>query len=89
MINQHERAYRAWQILTDYASKHKQLTYGELGKLLNIHHRAVRYVLSLIQDYCLDEKIPPLTIIVVNQLTGSPGEGFIAWDVNTIDQGQF
>ena len=66
-INQAERAFRAWPILTKRASEGKTITYGELGTLLGVHHRAVRYVLALIQDYRLEEKLPPLTILIVNQ----------------------
>jgi len=87
MINQHERAYRAWQILIEVALKHKMITYGELANKLIMHHRPLRYVLDIIQNYCLDEKLPPLTILVVNQVTGIPGPGFIAWDVDNFDQG--
>jgi putative restriction endonuclease len=49
----------------------------------------LRYVLGHVQDYCLEEKLPPLTILVVH---GSgdrkPGTGFIAWDVDTLEQGR-
>ena len=85
-INQAERAYRAWPILTNCAAEGKTITYGGLGALLSVHHRAIRYVLGLIQDYCLEEKLPPLTILVVNQ-SGKPGEGFIAYDVDKLEEG--
>ena len=88
MVNQYERAYRAWQVLTEAAAGHKPVTYGQLARTLSMHHRPLRYVLSLIQDHCLDEKLPPLTILVVNQSTKRPGEGFIAWDANDVEEGQ-
>ena len=86
-INQSERAFRAWPILTKRAAEGKTITYGELGTLLGVHHRAIRYVLGLIQDYCLDEKLPPLTILIVNQ-SGKPGTGFIAYDVDKLEEGE-
>lgn len=86
-INQAERAYRAWPILTQRAIEGKTITYGELGTILGVHHRAIRYVLSLIQDYCLEEKLPPLTILIVNQ-GGKPGTGFIAYDVDKLEEGE-
>ena len=86
-VNQTERAYRAWPVLVDRASKKKTITYGELAKALGIHHRAVRYVLGVIQQYCLDERLPPLTILIVNRSEGTPGEGFIAWDVDDLETG--
>ena len=86
-VNQSERAGRAWPILAEVAQNRGLVTYGELGRRLNIHHRTVRFVLSEIQDYCLAEKLPPITILVVDQKEGKPGAGFIAWDVNDTAQG--
>lgn len=87
-INHVERACRAWPILANVAKqKNPTITYGELGAKVGIHHRAIRYVLGVIQDYCLEEKLPPLTILVVSQSDGMPGEGFIAWDVDNFEAG--
>ena len=85
-VNQAERAYLAWPILIGQAKKGKTIAYKALGDAIGIHHRTVRYVLGLIQDYCLEEKLPPLTILIVNQ-SGKPGGGFIAWDVDNYDEG--
>lgn len=86
-VNQVERAYRAWPVLTAAARRGNTITYGELATALGIHHRAVRYVLGVVQDYCLREKLPPLTILIVNQGEGVPGAGFIAWDVDDLQAG--
>ena len=86
IVNQAERAFRTWSILTEYARNRGTITYGELGRRLGIHHRPIRFVLELIQDYCLNEKLPPLTILVVNQ-HGIPGTGFIAWDIDNLQEG--
>lgn len=85
-MNQVERAFRAWPILCERATQGSTITYGQLGAALGIHHRAVRYVLSLIQDYCLEEQLPPLTILVVN-VAGRPGAGFIAFDHDRLNEG--
>jgi len=85
-VNHAERAFRTWSILTDCAKNRELITYGRLGQNLGIHHRPIRYVLELIQNYCLYEKLPPLTILVVNQ-KGIPGKGFIAWDINNFKEG--
>src|SRR4051794_32651460 len=66
-VNQYQRAFLAWPVLTATASNHGTITYKEVGDRLGIHHRPVRFVLSVIQDHCLKEKLPPLTIIVVGQ----------------------
>jgi len=85
-VNQKERASRAWPILVEIAAAKSTITYLELGQRLNLHRRVLRYVLAEIQDYCLSEKLPPLTILVVRQ-GGTPGTGFIAWDVDDLDNG--
>ena len=86
-VNQYERAYRAWPVLTARASARQTITYGELADHLGIHVRPIRYVLGRIQDWCLAEQKPPLTILVVNKGQGLQGEGFIAWDTSDLDQG--
>jgi putative restriction endonuclease len=78
-INQHERAYRIWEILTDLASRKRDITYKDLAKQLGVHPRVLRYPLNLIQEYCLEQGLPPLTILAVNQ-AGFPGQGFTALD---------
>jgi len=85
-VNQIERAFRAWPILAEVAANKGTITYLELGQHLGIHHRPVRYILAEIQDYCLSENLPPITILVVRQ-SGRPGTGFIAWDEDDLDSG--
>lgn len=86
--NQEQRAGRAWPVLVQRAATRSTVTYSELGRLIGgVHQRAIRFVLGPIQDYCLEEKLPPLTILVVQAARGRPGTGFIAWDVDDIDAG--
>jgi len=86
-ISQSDRARRAWRILTELAKNRETLTYGELGAQLQIHHRVIGFVLDIIQDHCLKEMLPPLTILVVNQ-GGKPGKGFTAYDPNRFEEGK-
>lgn len=87
-VNHEARACRAWPVLTAVAnSPTAKITYGQLASVVGVHHRAVRYILGLVQDYCLREKLPPLTIVVVNAQDGLPGLGFIAWDVDDLASG--
>lgn len=85
-VNQVERAFRAWPVLVGIAKQRKTITYGELGEAIGIHHRAIRYVLGVIQDYCLEEKLPPLTILIING-SGRPGTGFIAYNLQHFERG--
>ena len=85
-VNQFERAFRAWPVLTGLARRRERINYGGLAQKLQIHHRPVRFVLERIQQYCLDEKLFPLTILVENK-KGFVGHGFTAWDVDDLDSG--
>ena len=85
-INQTERARLAWDVLAETSRKHETITYGQLGAAIGVHHRAIRYVLGPIQDYCLEDELPPLTILVVNT-AGVPGTGFIAHDRDDLGSG--
>jgi putative restriction endonuclease len=87
-VNQYERAFRAWPALTAAADNASTITYAELANYLHIHPRPIRYVLGVIQDWCLQEKKPPLTILVVNpHRRHQPGHGFIAWDIGNLEEG--
>lgn len=86
-VNQEQRAFSAWTILTSCARKNEPITYGELGRQLSIHHRAIRFILGVIQEFCMTNELPPLTILVLNKQTGLPGEGFIAYDIENSQDG--
>lgn len=86
-VNQVERAARAWPILVERARQRTLITYGDLGALIGVHPRALRYVLGVLQDYCMAEQLPPITILVVNK-AGMLGDGFIAFDRDDLGSGR-
>ena len=63
-----------WDILIKCAKNRKTISYGEASKLLEIYHRSIRYPLHILQKYCLDNKLPHLTILVVDR-NGNLGKG--------------
>jgi len=71
-INQEERAKKLWSILI---ALKEPITYKKLHELSGYHWRALRFPLSVIQNYCIRKNLPPLTILVVNEKTGLPGGG--------------
>lgn len=73
-----QRAAQIWPVLTLAASNKQILTYDFLAKLIGVPPPALGQLLELIQSYCLIEKLPPLTILVVSKKTGLPGSGFSA-----------
>ena len=72
---QHGRAAAIWEVLAARASASKTLTDKSLSEEVNVHHRALRHALEVIQIYCLTNKLPHLTALVVNSTTGVPGAG--------------
>lgn len=81
-----QRAYYIWNELIKVAKRQELITYSDLAKNIGCHHRALYYPLGYIQDYCLAEKLPPLTMLVVNKATGLPGDGFIATDTKLFNK---
>lgn len=73
-----------WNILTEAARNDQILTYSDIAKAIDTNPLSVRMALEPIQDFCLKNRLPPLTAIVVGKATKSPGDGFIAWDVDDL-----
>jgi putative restriction endonuclease len=77
------RATQIWQILVCKASNRKTLTYGQLAELIGFKGAGtLAHFLGHIMYYCLQNGLPPLTVLVVNQETGLPGEGLIEANLN-------
>ena len=73
-----ERAAQIWSVLALAARNRQILTYGMVSKLIGVPQQGLGQLLEPIQSYCLVHELPPLTILVVREGTGLPGEGFIA-----------
>lgn len=73
-----ERAFQIWPVLTLCASKRIILIYDELSRLINVPLPGLGQLLEPIQSYCLLNKKPALTSIVVRGNSGVPGAGFSA-----------
>lgn len=58
-VNQIQRAALAWNVLIGIAKDSGLIQYKALGDQIGIHHRAVRFVLAVIQKYCLENYLPP------------------------------
>ena len=76
MVNIDENAQKAWIRLVELARSRKTCTYKEIGAIIGVHYRQVGRVLDPIYDYCREENLPPLTILVVRADDGLPGSGF-------------
>ena len=72
---QQSRAAAIWTVLISQAAKNQTLTYKSLSEEVNVHPRALRHALEVIQKYCHINNLPHLTALVVNSSTGIPGAG--------------
>jgi hypothetical protein len=70
-----QRAHQLWSVLVFAAHNRQILTYAFLGKLVGLPAAAIGRSLYPIQYFCKQQGLPPLTVLVVNQATGRPGEG--------------
>lgn len=73
-----ERAVQIWPVLALAARNHQLLTYDILGQLIGVPRQGLGQLLEPIQSYCLLNKLPPLSALVVSSQTGMPSAGFIA-----------
>lgn len=71
------RALQIWQILVGFAYARKITTYSEIANILKYEGAGtLNRQLGHIMHFCVQNELPPLTVLVVNSETGLPGEGF-------------
>ena len=70
------RTSKVWQVLIARATNRQTLTYGELAKAIGNPGLAlgIGHDLDLIADYCRENGLPSLWVIVVNQQTGTSSQ---------------
>jgi len=85
------RAIQLWQILISKAHNRQIVTYGIIADLLGYKGAGVLgEPLGHIMYFCTQNKLPPLTAIVVNAETGLPGDGIIVnGDLNAVRENVF
>ncbi|MEJ5067435.1 hypothetical protein WH292_06070 [Enterobacter sp. MYb186] len=76
----YEQAHMIWFILSGHIHANQKdgtfITYGELAELMGYGRRAgrgLREALALVSLYSLYNKLPPMSVVVVNQDTEEPG----------------
>ena len=77
-MTREQRAQQLWSVLALAATNRQVLTYDIVAKLTGVIRPSIGDFLRPIQQYCTENQFPPLTVLVVSELTGLPGEGFIA-----------
>lgn len=74
--NQTSQAYAIRDILVDCAKSKKPITYSQVYNESKIQPIAQRFALGIIHDFCIDENLPLLPVLVINKNTRKPGKGF-------------
>jgi len=76
-MRESQRAAQLWSLLVLAARNQQILTYSTVHNLTGIATVGVGGCLGPIIHYCRDHKLPWLTVLVVNEETGLPGDAFM------------
>ena len=71
-----ERSAQIWAVLAWAAQSRQNITYGQLAQVTGAFTGGLGAWLEPIQSYCITNKLPPLSLLVLQQETGMPGPGF-------------
>jgi alkylated DNA nucleotide flippase Atl1 len=84
-MTRYERSMQIWSLLICAAKERKTYTYGDVADILGMGGAGVMaQFLAPIMWLCEDRDWPPLTVLVVNQNSGLPGDGLTTIEnVNT------
>lgn len=75
-MTKYQRSAQLWSLLVCAARERRTYTYGEAARILGLGGAGVMgSFLGPIMFFCVQKEYPPLTVLVVNQETGLPGEG--------------
>lgn len=75
-MTKYQRASQIWALLICAARERKTYTYGNTADILGFGSaRVMTPFLGCIMRFCTENNLPPLTVLVVNQKTGIPGDG--------------
>src|SRR4051794_23455667 len=75
-LTRYERAAQMWAVLAIAARNRQILTYEMMARACGVPRPGVGGFLEPIQDFCMQQGLPPLTVLVVGEESGMPGIGF-------------
>ncbi len=77
-MTRYQRSLQIWILLVCAARERRSYTYGNIANILGMGGAGVMaQFLGPIMHYCQRNGYPPLTVLVVNQETGLPGDGLV------------
>ncbi len=75
-MTRYQRSMQIWSLLICAANDRRTYTYGDVADVLGMKGAGVMaQFLGPIMWLCDEKKWPALTVLVVNQVTGLPGDG--------------
>jgi hypothetical protein len=74
---EHDKTVQLWLLFVIAAHDQKILSRSNVQRLIGIPEQAICNFLVPIQKYCEHHRLPPLTSICVNELTGMPSESLM------------
>jgi alkylated DNA nucleotide flippase Atl1 len=75
-MTRYQRSMQIWSLLICAANDRRTFTYGDIADILGMGGAGVMaQFLGPIMWLCEDNEWPPLTVLVVNQESGLPGDG--------------
>ena len=72
-----QRAMQLWSVLVLAARNQQVLSYSMVEKLTGLPKWTQADFLGVVAAYRIVNKLPPLTVLVVNEETGLPGGNFL------------
>ena len=75
-LSQAEQAVRLWRMLVLAARNQQLLSHARVASFAGIAQDGLAEALARIHSYCKRNKYPLLNCLVVNRVTGLPGEEF-------------
>jgi hypothetical protein len=75
-MTRYQRSLQIWTLLVSASLERRTYRYGDIAETLGMKGSGVlAQFLGPIMWFCEANKLPPLTVLVVNQDTGLPGDG--------------
>lgn len=74
-MTREQRAQQLWSLLANAATHRQMLTYRIVESLTGLHRPGIGDCLRPVQQYCNEQRLPPLTCLVVSDDDGLPGPG--------------
>ena len=86
-MTKYERTSQIWALLICAARERKTYKYGDVADILSFGGAGVLgQFLGPIMNYCEENELPPLTVLIVNQETGLPSEGLVTLEEVNLDR---